>query len=441
MFNNDQIAILQEQQSNLQKQSARLEITLQQTQIEFRAARQAGKAFDQILEKRRPYLEEYNRIQEELQVIKEKLCALEAEKQQAERQAEQERRQAERERQQAEQERLAREKSEKAKAKWADAESRLTGKAAKSIVDKLKVQITPSTECVELNDKFTKILFSRSAATTEKLLSGKTCVFVEKRRRKIKGKVKEEIVSKYTMVNAEGYTDTTPLNEFDRAVLSVIISEYLAGNAYTTVNIIFRALIGKVGDQNCRPRVNQRDAIIQSVMRLMAKMVDFSNFADSFGKMKYATKDGEGDFGIENLLSAGITPNAVINGQEMTGVIYFKDNSPLFDIADAKSQIIRYPHELLNVPNQNNTPRIIMLKKYVIRRICEIKLHKQLAHTITFDDVFAKCRIDDDSPRQVKADARNAVLKLFEHLKNQGFIKDFQLVQERGKFVSIKFSA
>lgn len=435
MFNNDQIAILQERQSNLQEQLARLEITLQQTQLEFRAALQAGEPFDQIMEKRRPYKEEYSRIETELQAVTEKLCELEAEKQQAERQAELER-------QQAEQARLAREKSEKAKAKWTDAESRLTGngaRVAESIMDKLKIQIAPSTECVELNDKFTKILFSRSAEVTAELLSGVTYGIIEKRRHKYKGKVKDEIVSRYTMVNAEGYTDTAPLTEFDRAVLGVIISEYLAGNAYTTVNIIFRALIGKVGDQNCRPMKNQRDAIIQSVVRLMGKTVDFRQFAKSFGAMKYTDKKGnELKFGVENLLSAGIV-DAVVNGQAMDGVIYFKDNSPLFDIADAKSQIIRYPHSLLNVPNQNNTPRIITLKKYVIRRICEIKLHKQLAHTITFDDVFQKCRVADDDSREQKRRRRRYILDFVKHLQNQGFIKSFEVISRGGAIHGFSF--
>ncbi len=427
MFNNDQIAILQERQSNLQEQSAQLEIPLQELKAEFHAALTSGKPFAPIVEKMRPYNEEYNRIQTELQAVTEKLCALQGDKQQAE------------------QERLAREKAEKAKAQWTDAESRLARTAeslvAESIVDKLKIQITPSTECVELNDKFTKIIFSCSAATTAELLSGVTYGIIEKRRCKYKGKVKDEIVSKYTMVNAEGYTDTTPLTEFDRAVLGVVISEYLAGNAYTTVNIIFRALIGKVGQANdgVKAQKNQRDAIIQSVMRLMAKTVDFRKFADSFGKMKYTTKNGdELKFGVENLLSAGIV-DAVVNGQVMDGVIYFKDNSPLFDIADAKNQIIRYPHELLNVPNQNNTPLIITLKKYVIRRICEIKLHKQLAHTITFDDVFAKCRVADDDSREQKRRRRRYVLDFVEHLQNQGFIKSFEVISKGGAIHGFSF--
>ena len=131
--------------------------------------------------------------------------------------------------------------------------------------------------------------------------------------------------------------------------------------------------------------------------------------------------------------------NAKVNGQKVEGVIYFKDSCPLFDIANAKNQVIRYPHELLNVPTQNNTPLVISLKKYVIRCICEIKLHKNLAHTITFDDVFSKCNLQN-ADKKKKFDARNVIIKFFEHLKSQKFIKDFQVKKEGGKFSKIAFT-
>lgn len=156
-------------------------------------------------------------------------------------------------------------------------------------------------------------------------------------------------------------------------------------------------------------------------------------------KKGYTDKAGnELFFAAENLLSAGIL-NAKVNGQKVEGVIYFKENSPLFDIANAKSQVIRYPHALLNVPNQNNTPLVITLKKYVMRRICEIKLHSQLKPTITFDDVFSKCKVNANDKKK-KFDARNVIIKFFEHLKSQNFISDFEVKKEGREFSKISFS-
>lgn len=305
----------------------------------------------------------------------------------------------------------------------------------KKVLDVLKIQIAPSTICVEPNDAFIKALFRFHTNTFKNALLGKK--FGVKQKNKTAGK--DAVISPFSIQNAEGYADDSPLDEFDRAVLGVIISEYLAGNRYTTFNIIFRALTGKIGDQNVRPMKNQLDAIVNSVQKLMGTVVDFSDVAVSLHEMHYTDKNGN-DVVLKaaNLLSADIL-NAKVNGQKIEGVIFFKDNSPLFEIADAKNQIIRYPHELLNVPNQNNTPRVISIKKYVMRRICEIKLHKNLSPTLTFDDIFKKCRIAD-CIRSVKQDSRNAILKFFEHLQEKNFIGSFKLIQQRQKFLAIKFS-
>ena len=311
-------------------------------------------------------------------------------------------------------------------------------KSAEKIIDSLKIQIMPSTECVEVNDAIVKSLFKLSSKKYQQALNGQSFRVKEKR----KSNKKDAVYSNINLFNTEGYDDNSPLDEFDRAVLGIIISEYLSGNRYTTVNIIFRALIGNVGKayDGIKPHKNQRQAIINSIEKLMGTLADFSQISKSLNQLHYTDKNGNKIIlKKSNLLSADFL-DAKINGQMMEDVIFFKANSPLFDIADAKNQIVRYPHKLLDVPNQNNTPRIISLKKYVMRRICEIKLHKQLTPTITFDDVFTKCRIIN-SHREIKADARNAIIKLFQHLKEQNFIKDFELVYNRSnKFVSIKFS-
>ena len=71
-------------------------------------------------------------------------------------------------------------------------------------------------------------------------------------------------------------------------------------------------------------------------------------------------------------------------------------------------------------------------------RVQEIKLH-HLTPVITFDDVFKKCRIED-AERDKKADARKNIIKFFEHLKNKGEIKNFEVIKKRNFFYSIKFT-
>ena len=303
------------------------------------------------------------------------------------------------------------------------------------LLDALKnVYFRPTKTRVEINDKATKNYFNLSAKDYDALINRhKKINIIEKRNHKKYGTIKTPT----SISNVEGYSNVNPLTEFDRAVLSVLISEQLAGNKYTTPAIIYRALVGKVGE-NIAPSKNQIAAILASVEKLMFTKFD-ADTAKSFEQLKYPKGD-EIRLRKSTMLPACLV-DAKINGQIIKDVIYFDREAPLYLIADAKNQIIRYDSNLLDVPNMNNTPLIITIKNYVIRRICEIKLHKQLAPTLTFDDIFQKCRIDNASPK-VKFDARNIISKFLEHLKAQNFIDSFDIIKSKHgkKFHSITFT-
>ncbi|MBR0288658.1 MAG: hypothetical protein IJQ82_06745, partial [Selenomonadaceae bacterium] len=129
---------------------------------------------------------------------------------------------------------------------------------------------------------------------------------------------------------------------------------------------------------------------------------------------------------------------ATINSRDSI-VIQLTDESPLWQVACLKNQFLSFDATLLNVPNQQNTKMNIELKNYVMHRIVEVKAHSQLPHTITFDDLFFKCRLEN-ATRKKKLDARNTVTTFLEHLKSEKFIKSFELVKHGISFYSIKFN-
>ena len=289
----------------------------------------------------------------------------------------------------------------------------------KQTVETLRnVQIYPSKVRIEPNDKTAKAIFNLDGNSYAALLHGAKGSVTEKKNHAKFGKISTPV----TISNFDGYSNLTPLTEFERAVLSVCISEFLAGNAYTTPNVIFRALIGKVGESAITPSKNQFKAILNAIDKLMFTKFE-ADIKQSFEQLKYANGD-EIRIKKSSILPACLV-DAKINGQLLQDVVCFDRESPIFTLANLKNQIVRYETSLLDVPNQNNTPRIIAVKNYVLRRICEIKLH-QMTPTITFDDIFKKCRIDISS-RDIKMDARTVVLKLFEHIQYNNFIKSFQL--------------
>ena len=295
-----------------------------------------------------------------------------------------------------------------------------------------KVQIYPAKIRIVPNCKLVKITGNQTETNYQKLLSGKNRGVVEKKKTKKRG----ELVSKYYISNVEGYDNTDPLKFFDYSVLSVCISEIEEGNTCTTPAIILRGLTGKVGkaDEGIKLYPEQRAAILNSVEKLMSTVITVDNSAVN---KALGYNDGKEEIVTDTILPCRFITEK-INGQIVDDTIYFDRQSPLFKIADQRNQVIRYDAELLDVPNQNNTPLVITIKNYVILRVMECKLHK-MTPTLRLDDIFKKARIEG-ATRKAKLDARICIDKFFNHLQNKGVIKSFEWTKKGNKFFSVKFT-
>ena len=293
------------------------------------------------------------------------------------------------------------------------------------------VQIYPSKIRVVPNVKLIKNISQLSAESYQDMLNGGNGGIIEKRNHKKFG----DVITTYKISNVDGYDDENPLTELDAAVLSACISEQKVGNEDTTTAIILRALTGKVGESgDHKLRVNQREAILNSVTKLMQTIIDI-DLSDVNKALDYNN-------GKPQQLRSPILPcefvTIEINGQPVNDVLHFYRESPIMTIAEQRNQILRYDTELLDVPGQNNTPLVIVLKNYVMRRIAEIKLHNMLP-TITFDDIFKRSRISDAS-YDAKRTARDTVEKFFEHLQTKGAVKSFEFVKKGVAVYAVKFA-
>ena len=294
-----------------------------------------------------------------------------------------------------------------------------------------KEQIMPSRVRIEANDKTSKIVFYESEWAMQKTAAKKPCNILEKKKHKKYGK----IVTPITLLNES----RIPLTEFDRAVKSVCDAEYVAGNKCATINTIYRALVGKVGKVGVVPSPTVRRQIKSSLLKLMGTIVSI-DISDSYEKLKYANGDRL------KCIKSSILPccfvEAIVNGQPVEA-IFFDRESPLFTVADMKNQVVRYGASLIDVPHIKGTALNISLTNCVMRRVCEIKLHRQLTPTITFDDIYKKCGIENSS-RRVKYDARDTVIRLFQNLVDKHFIDSFEIVKSKSvnkiHAISFKFT-
>ena len=294
-------------------------------------------------------------------------------------------------------------------------------------------QVQPSKFRVELNDKQTRVIFSLSEESTNELLDGSTYEIVEKRNF---GRV-GDIVTSYKLFNADGFENRRPLDQFDRAVLSVCISEYLKGNRFTTVPIIYRGLTGKVNrGSNSKPTKEQRATILESLQVLMSRVFS-SDPSAARNFLKY--NDGSSKPICSALLPAWLVENVTVNGKDPETALFLREPCPLLAMAQAKKQLLTYDTRLLDIPNQQNTTTNIRLKNYSMIRVKESIGHKQMSPILTFSDVFTKCHLED-AQGETKRRAREFMLAFLAHLKSKEFITSFELTRRGSAFYSIQFS-
>lgn len=292
------------------------------------------------------------------------------------------------------------------------------------------VQIFPSRKRVEANDKLTEKLFSMLAETYYSMVTfGKRFDLIEKKNHKKYG----DIFSYFWLELIDGYTDNTPLDQFDRAVLAACISEWAANNRYTTPSIIYRHLTGKVGS-DAEPKPELRSAILKSIDKMMCTQIKI-DMSEVCQKLGY--NNGKPFKMTSTILPCTYAEGIMINGHPTT-VIKILDEPLLFTVTAMKKQILNYNEPLLNVPKQKNSIDVIAVKNYTLQRIQEIIQHKMTA-IITFEDIFDKCRLTNLHNEQ-KRRVRKTIIELAEHLQNQGEILSFEVNKKGNSFYSISFT-
>lgn len=299
---------------------------------------------------------------------------------------------------------------------------------------KTNIQITPARTLVIPNDRISKKLFNLTVADIEYWVGQHNTVnFNELLNHKRFG----DIISPIKLfVDEESFTISEPIDPFDRAVLAACISEWEAGNRYTTPAIIYRAITGKVGRGDAEPSKNQLADILNSLKVLMRLQIDYDL---SLCCQKLGYNSGKPAHVISALLPAYYLQASTVNGKDAT-VIAFDRESPLLSTAKIKNnQLLSFDSSFLDVPHQQNTRMNIAIKFYVLTRVLEVKLHKQLTPTVTFDDVFYKCRIKN-AHREIKSRARETIMAIFKHLQSKEVIQTFESVKKNNSLYSIRFS-
>lgn len=298
---------------------------------------------------------------------------------------------------------------------------------AANITDK-HFKISPFHQLIIANDKVAETFFCLTDSEFDLLKNDGTFEILEKT-----SKNHGAIITPIQLSTVS----ETPFNQFDRAILSVMMSKFLSGDPLLTVNSIYRSLCGKLNLTNSvsNPTEAQRNAIMASIDTL--RLTDFK--ADLTDLTKYLNYNNHEAIKFSaNVLSCEYIQGITVNGQKNCALYQINALSPIYAIAQLKKQLLTCDIKLLDVPKQHNSVDTIGIKHYILQRVLEIKLHN-LTPTITFADVIHKCGLTNLHNRK-KTRIRQYINSIMDHLKKHNEIISFESVKLNGIFHSIKFT-
>lgn len=280
----------------------------------------------------------------------------------------------------------------------------------------LEVQARIPQHRVDPNDKVSKVVFDLG----DKEIEARCVAVIEKNTLNLRITTHVSFISD-VLEKFEG---------FDREVAFACMSLYENGNRYTTTEQIYRTMTGNLSAR--LPKTAERK-IQLSLEKLISSPIRI-NLA-GLKTMRYRINDPE-LFGT--IVPAQFVTNISINGSNKT-VIKFLGESPLMTLAKIKNnQLISYPVVLLDIGGGNSSERII-IRNYVWRRIQEVNLHRQMSHTITFDDVLSKNGLSDKR-REEKKRYRDYLIRCFQAWKLKRIIREYNVVFKGKKVHGITFS-
>ena len=243
----------------------------------------------------------------------------------------------------------------------------------------------------------------------------------------------KKIITPYWLELIEGYVDLSPLNAFHREVLFSAISAYEQGIRIITISTTLHSLTG--GNQT-RVRNNQYAAIRGAFEKLGFTRIeiDLAPLFEAFPNYATNFKGNRDRARIVGILLPMKYLEAEINGQKVLAIELLGE-SPLMSVAKLKKQLLTYDISPLAISGQNNTPQVITVKNYLLRRINQIE--RGLNSSILFDTLYMNCGLADATKRQ-KQDARKIIADILNALKRSKVIEKFEFKKQGRIYHSIK---
>ena len=280
-------------------------------------------------------------------------------------------------------------------------------------------------------DKLSQIIFEFSADEYADILEKhEQCGCVESVK---KGK---KITTPYWLELIEDYTDKLPPDAFTREFLFHAINFFEQGFDYFTLSMTLDSLTG--GKEKRHVYKEQYAAIKRAIDKLGFTRIeiDLAPLFKAFPKYAANFKGNRDRAKIIGCLLPMQYFETEINGHK-TLAIKLLGESPLMIYAKLKKQVLKYDTTPLAIAGQNNTPTVITIKNYLLRRIKLIE--RGLNPSILLETIYKNCGLAD-ADKWKKQDARKEIETTLNSFKANGVIKNFEFEKHGIVYRSIKIT-
>jgi hypothetical protein len=252
-------------------------------------------------------------------------------------------------------------------------------------------------------------------------------IYIDRRK-----KVKIKVSLNYDDVVLAG----RPLTAFDKVVYNTICSLYEAGNEYFNLAMVYRAMNGQTDSEYVTREALKpiEDSIELSKMRIF--QYDATEQMKAWnGNIKAATYEGY-------FLPVEKITVQFKNSSTPESCYRFLKAPPLFSYSKGIKQIISHDMKLLDTTKTvgRYTPELAVMKEYLLQRISDMKNNKNTVTNtnIKYSTLYNECDIVESKISQTERNRkRERIKKILDHLKQNGFIKDYAEYKKGRKFEGI----
>ena len=234
-----------------------------------------------------------------------------------------------------------------------------------------------------------------------------------------------------SLEDTNGVSMSRPMSQYDVDVNGAVATLWQAGNKNITIPQVFKTLTGETG----KPSDKQLAEISESLDKQFRAFVEIDFTQEARGRSLEFEGEAisEGKLKAHMLEARGMTMRTA-NGKTVEG---YELLAPpvLYQHAAMLGQVVTYPQRLLQIGGRN-TQESIVIKKYMLRRIGQIKGKGHVSNRIKFEAIYEKAGIENPS-KDKRRKVRDYVRELLNGLVETGYIAGYSEVEEKRTIAAV----